>query len=241
MLSFLIVKEGGWPLKWHHPEQEFDRKQIFQQIALGMFILQLFESCQLSFESNQTDLGKDFCNADGPNLRRFTRQMAGFEWQIRHETVIQTSFPCGFSISTCWQLVEMYKKVPWLNSVRAREGSLSKKLSLGGILSAMRFGPKNWYYFVVSSHKTWQFDRRSPKVFPKIIERTLPFGKYLLIYSLFNAISRVNWKRDSTFRFFTRFFSHWQNRTIFHTIIKTLWWKIGIQNSHLKSNLITCV
>ena len=65
-------------------------------------------------------------------------------------------------------------------------------------------------------------------------------GKYLLRHLSFNAISRVNWKRDSTFRFLTRFCPHCQNMSKNHQnlVVSRI---IGIQDWPLKSILMMCV
>jgi len=61
--------------------------------------------------------------------------MADLQWQIRHQIFIQTSYPSGFSISTCSDVLK--------SALIQLEGSLWIFLSLDGVLGAMRFWMKS--------------------------------------------------------------------------------------------------
>jgi len=60
-LSIFLWSQRVLPVKWHHPQQKFDRKSLFQEIALVIFFIQLFEMSRycLGFWSIRCDHAKN--------------------------------------------------------------------------------------------------------------------------------------------------------------------------------------
>ena len=159
------------PVKWHLSECKLDMKQVFQENALGILLIQLPEIFHLRFESIQCNCGKDFYeNFEG--FRAFSR-------------------PHGTKSSFC------PRSIVHIALLLSKMGSSIKisKMCSEVIQRTLRSG-KNWLrysFFRVISRVTWPNLRAWPK-FRAHFESPTHTGKIRQCVHQKNVLDKNHWK-----------------------------------------------
>jgi len=121
--------------------------------------------------------------------------MTGFEWQIRHELLIYSNYPCHIYNLTFW---DVQTSTP--NRFHLSTGRFAKIFLSFLTQNRPKVNEAPCRYVNISLMQSNHLNLiKISKSCSKVIQRTLRSGKNWLRYSSFSAISRVKWKRDQIF------------------------------------------
>ena len=139
--------------------------------------------------------------------------MAGFEWQIRHELLIYSNYPCHIYNLTFW---DVQTSTP--NRFHSSTGRFAKIFLSFLTQNRPKVNEAPYRYVNISPMQSNHLNLiKISKSCSKVIQRTLRSGENWLRYSSFSVVSRVKWPNLRAWPIFRVSNPHWKNTTMCQT------------------------